>query len=163
MLRERRDSARALIEFYNTHAAVQGGEIVANLDSAESRWRAVYLMGRLGDPGVKAHLHAVASQPLPDYKAMPRDLADAEYLVQLRALGALREIGALKELQELHAQGGDIGKMAAVELFAAGVPPKGYRELDRTKLMAVEPPSPMDRSTGQSPGTELRHTHEEER
>lgn len=109
--------------------------------STRGRWKALLLLGELGDRRANPHLKACAERPLPEAGTVPDDVFGGEYKVRLRAIHALQLLGATEELKQLHSKTPLLRGPIAVSLFELGVKLDGVRRVDPSTLLAATDPT----------------------
>lgn len=106
---------------------------------ARNRWKAVQLLGYVGDKSAIPKLAAIAKTPLPDPK--DENQFQLEYRVRLRAVSGLEKLGAVAELTDIVQSGGMFRGIAGASLYELGVHLPGFRELDAKTVMGNGDPT----------------------
>jgi hypothetical protein len=110
---------------------------------AEMRWRAVHLLGDLGQAGSIRPIYEIAALALPTAKDNEFGYAD-EYRIRLRAIVGLQKLKAVDELKRLHAQAGPLKNATATSLFELGLNVGGVSRTDVRTALAEDQADPKD-------------------
>ena len=105
-----------------------------------TRWKVVYLMGRLGNSKTTQQLSKIALSSLPDPEVVGEVSFAAEYRIRLRAIDGLERLKAREPLRRLYKQGGELSQAAAVSLFELGERVEGIKKIDGKRAFGLGDP-----------------------
>jgi hypothetical protein len=105
-----------------------------------ARWKAVNLLGSLGDPAAVEPLTRIARTPLPDPLRVSELRFAAEYRIRLRAIAGLETLRAVDRLESFLGEAGLLRGAVAASLYELGRAPEGVAEVDKTRELTITPP-----------------------
>src|SRR5688572_4599323 len=116
-----------------------------------ARWKAVNLLGSLGDVRAIEPLSRIAQTPLPTPE-ISETRFKVEYRIRLRAIAGLENLKAVDQLNALLNQGGPLRGAVAASLYELGHAPKGVVEVDKRDILRIIDVPTSRESQSQTPG-----------
>jgi len=138
---------RIVREAYNHWSRQETADPTTGTRPGEMRWRAIHLLGSLGQTEAVPALFDVARTPLPDPRRSEQMFAD-EYRIRLRAVAGLERLKAVDELKELYEIGGVLRNPTAASLYALGTNVGQVRRVDVKTALAEDTADSKDYNRG---------------
>jgi hypothetical protein len=135
---------RAAREAYDHWSREDAPEPTTGVRPGEMRWRAVHLLGSLGQREAIPTLHYIARTPLPEPLAVSEQRYADEYRIRLRAIAGLENLKAVDELKDVYEMGGVLRNPAAASLFELGVNLGRVRKVDAKTALEKDTADPKD-------------------
>ena len=149
-------AVRAAREAYDRWSRAKAPDPATAVRPGEMRWRAVHLLGSLGQRDAIPTLHRIARTPLPEPLAVSEQFYGDEYRIRLRAIAGLENLKAIDELKDIYEAGGVLRNPAAASLFELGINVGRVRRVDAKTALQRDAASPKDHhpNKGRAPQAE---------
>lgn len=105
-----------------------------------ARWKAVSLLGSLGDSAAIEPLSRIARMALPSPERVSEERFATEYRIRLRAIAGLEALKAVDRLEGFLGDSGLLRGAVAASLYELGRPPQGVVEIDKNDELTIKPP-----------------------